>query len=170
MGDLIINQHPYCETLCKFRPWWPRSESDPVKRGSMKTKSAADFNTRITHIHREIKLLTRHSWYSRRFLESSLGFLFLKNRGILMPVCPSASLSVYISVCLYEAEFVPPPLGYWTPSRGQMAWGLKWPVWRNQSHQYCRTEKYIVKVHITRFQLTLVYELLSIHKLGLRTI
>ncbi len=35
-------------------------------------------------------LLTRHSWYSSLFWESSLGFLFLKNRGILSPGCPAA--------------------------------------------------------------------------------
>lgn len=42
-----------------------------------------------THNHTHINIHhTRHSWYSSLFRESSLGFLFLKNRGILRPACP----------------------------------------------------------------------------------
>lgn len=39
-------------------------------------------------------LITRHSWYSSFFLESSLGFFFLKNRGIL------SVLNLLLFVCV----------------------------------------------------------------------
>lgn len=39
-------------------------------------------------------LITRHSWYSSFFLESSLGFFFLKNRGIL------SFLNLLLFVCI----------------------------------------------------------------------
>lgn len=40
------------------------------------------------HKTKKKKRLTKHSWYSRRFLASSLGLLFLKKRGMVQPVVP----------------------------------------------------------------------------------
>ena len=46
------------------------------------------FNLSLSHIH------TRVIWYSRRFLESSLGFLFLKNKGIFTSTWSTGGLYV----------------------------------------------------------------------------